>query len=189
VVLRKACRQAAEWQDTMPGFGVTVNLSPRQLTDQRLGAMISAALSESGLAPELLTLEITETALLLDTRAAASALAAARSLGVNIALDDFGTGYSSLTHLREIPVQVVKIDRSFVSRLESHRPDAMIVRSIIELAHGLGMDVVAEGVETPAQRTMLADFGCPSAQGFLFSPPTPADRLVGVVNFLGGVPS
>jgi EAL domain-containing protein (putative c-di-GMP-specific phosphodiesterase class I) len=185
-VLRAACQQAQSWQCALPGLGVSVNLSPRQLTDERLGSMIARVLSDTGLDPALLTLEITETALLADTAAAGRALAMTRSMGVQVALDDFGTGFSSLTHLREMPVQMVKIDRSFVSRLEAHKPDAVIVRSIVDLAAGLGLDVVAEGVETPGQRNMLAEFGCPSAQGYLFSPPTPADRLEGVITFLGG---
>jgi diguanylate cyclase (GGDEF)-like protein len=185
-VLRSACCQAQLWQQALPGVGVSVNLSPRQLTDDRLGSMIARVLADTGLDPALLTLEITETALLADAAAAGRALAITRSLGVHVALDDFGTGFSSLTHLREMPVQMVKIDRSFVSRLEAHKADAIIVRSIIDLAAGLGLDVVAEGVETPAQRSMLNDFGCPSAQGYLFSPPTPAAHLEGVIAFLGG---
>jgi diguanylate cyclase (GGDEF)-like protein/PAS domain S-box-containing protein len=189
-VLEEACGQLAAWRRTEPGLaglGVTVNLSGRQLADPGLPAWIGEVLERNDLDASALCLEITESILVDDAGTAAESLLALRELGVRLAVDDFGTGYSSLLSLRRFPVQVLKLDRSFVSGLGRNERDTAIVGSVIDLAHGLGLIAVAEGVETCAQLEALRSFGCDQAQGYLWSPPVPAaeagallrrDRLV-----------
>jgi diguanylate cyclase (GGDEF)-like protein/PAS domain S-box-containing protein len=180
---RVAVEQLARWRRTDPGKNLvmSVNLSPRQLADPRVGDRVDALLRSQGLPPEALNLEITESALMDDPDLAAHTLARLRDLGVGISVDDFGTGYSSLSYLRRFPVTTVKIDRSFVERLDLGRPDVAIVAGIIDIGHTLGLEVVAEGVEEEFQLATLRDLGCDFAQGYLFSKPITAEAFTEVL--------
>jgi EAL domain-containing protein (putative c-di-GMP-specific phosphodiesterase class I) len=148
-----------------------VNLSARQLNEPRFVETIEAILAESGLPGEHLTLEITETVLMKNLEAAAVMLGRLKALGIKVALDDFGTGYSSLSLLHRFPIDILKVDRSFVARLGApgRAGKTVEVETIVNLARGLGMRVVAEGVESADQRALLEDLRCEFAQGFLFS--------------------
>ncbi len=172
--LREACWHAGRWRRAYPRAGlvrVNVNLSARQLGHPRLVDEVRRALSEAQLEPGCLGLEITESVLMEDVEAAAVLLGQLRALRVDLHIDDFGTGYSSLSYLPRLPIQVLKVDRSIVHRMGGRRTDLEIVRSIVDLAKNLGLAVIAEGVETPAQRERLQAFGCELGQGFLFSAP------------------
>ena len=173
-VLSEATRTAARWQRAHPGsppLSMAVNVSARQLSGSRLLLHVAEALSSSGIAPSSLVLEVTETALVTDRDAVAERLAELRALGVRLALDDFGTGYSSLSYLRQFDVDVLKIDRSFVSLLDGSPDDAAIVHGLVQLGRTLRLEVVAEGVETTAQRDRLQAEHCDLAQGYLFAKP------------------
>ncbi|MCW2545763.1 MAG: hypothetical protein JWN96_223 [Mycobacterium sp.] len=176
---RMAVEQLAKWRRTVPGKDLimSVNLSPRQLADPRVADRVDALLRSQGLPPEALSLEITEGALMDDPELAAQTLTRLRDLGIGISVDDFGTGYSSLSYLRRFPVTAVKIDRSFVERLDLGRPEVAIVAGIIGLGHTLGLEVVAEGVEDDHQLNTLRELGCDFAQGYLFSKPLTAERF------------
>ena len=179
-VLREALRQGAEWREsTGTPLRMAVNLSPRQFQDGDVVADVVAALDESGFPAEQLTLEVTEGVLVRDVDAVVAQLEALRSLGIKIAIDDFGTGFSGLSYLRHLPADIIKIDRSFVSDLPTGRSATTLITSIVELARTLGLDVVAEGVETEAQRRALRELDCAQAQGYLFARPEPADRCSG----------
>ncbi|MCC6792692.1 MAG: EAL domain-containing protein, partial [Thermomicrobiales bacterium] len=176
-VIATACRTAAGWPREHAA-GVSVNLSARQLHDPGLPRVVSDALAESGLEPERLTLEVTESAAIQNLDAAATALDALKRLGVRLALDDFGTGYSSLAHLRRLPVDVVKVDRAFVSGAGTDLPgDRAVVGAIAALGHALGLEVVAEGIETMQQRLDARSAGCDTGQGFYFSRPLGAEAF------------
>ncbi|WP_337061721.1 putative bifunctional diguanylate cyclase/phosphodiesterase [Kineococcus sp. G2] len=178
-VLDTAVEQAARWarDPGTPAIEVAVNLSTRQLTDPGLVGSVTATLNRHGLDPHLLVLEVTETALVNDPEAAAATLAALKDLGVGIAVDDFGTGYASLTYLQRFPVDELKIDRSFVTGLGVNDGDTAIVRTCVQLAHGVGVRAVAEGVETRAQLDALAAMGCDYVQGYFFSRPLTVQAL------------
>lgn len=175
-VLEQACRQAADWTRRFPHQPITmrVNLSARQLDDHQLVDQVCEILDRSGLDPSSLCLEITETALMADAEASRSILEALDRLGVSLAVDDFGTGYSSLSYLKQFPVDVLKIDRSFVEGLPGDDENLAIVATIIQLAQSLGMDVTAEGIEKAEQAELLTQMGCPRGQGFLYARPMPA---------------
>jgi EAL domain-containing protein (putative c-di-GMP-specific phosphodiesterase class I)/GAF domain-containing protein len=177
-VLREACRIAHGWP-LRDGIAprLSVNVSARQFEQADLVADVAQALSDSGLAPARLCLELTETALLADTGAAADMLARLRALGVRIALDDFGTGYSSLGYLKHLPIDAIKLDRGFVAGLPGDRYDMAIVRAVAGLAHEAGIDVIAEGVETQAQAAALCGAGIHRAQGHLYAPALEAEAL------------
>jgi diguanylate cyclase (GGDEF)-like protein/PAS domain S-box-containing protein len=171
-VLRQACHQAKRWQARFPSddaLYMTVNLSAKQFAQPDLLDQVSSILDETGLDPNFLTLEITESVLMDDLDAAAAMLFKLRALGVRLSIDDFGTGYSSLTYLHRFPIDTLKIDRSFVSVLDKDHLE--IVRTILNLAQNLDMDVVAEGVETQEQMSLLRNLSCQSGQGFFFSRP------------------
>jgi len=174
-VLRAAATQAAMWQQGTAPSGaprwIAVNVSPRQLNDRALADTVASVLLETGLAPETLALELTESAVLNTDDDHRAALARLRETGAQLFLDDFGTGYSSLTHLIQLPIQAVKIDRSFVAGLPAHRRNRAVVSSLIALSAELGLGVVAEGVETTQQLRALEDLRCPAMQGFLFDHP------------------
>ncbi|MGY1705379.1 putative bifunctional diguanylate cyclase/phosphodiesterase [Geodermatophilus sp. SYSU D00697] len=174
-VLGEATRQAAAWsaQAGRP-ISMAVNLSPRQLADDDVVTAVRAALEASGLPARQLTLEVTEGVLVRDVDEVVRQLRALRALGVRIAIDDFGTGYSSLSYLRRLPADIVKIDRSFVQDLGTGGRTTTLVASIIELARSLHLDVVAEGVETDQQQSVLRGLACSHAQGYLFGRPAPA---------------
>jgi diguanylate cyclase (GGDEF)-like protein/PAS domain S-box-containing protein len=178
-VLDRACRQAARWRQDGRGAGmqVAVNVSPRQLGSPGLPSQVRATLAAWDLPGDHLCLELTENALIDAGFVVRSSLAELKEMGVSIAIDDFGTGWSSLAYLRRFPIDVVKIDRSFVSGLGIDAGDTEVVRAVVGLARALGLEVVAEGVETQAQRRALADLGCSLAQGYLFGRPVAADQL------------
>ncbi|MDP2792924.1 MAG: phosphodiesterase [Sulfurisoma sp.] len=178
-VLRQACKQAQRWrQSFMPEFVVAVNLSTRQFTDPRLPAIIREALAESGLPAAALILEVTETFLALNPDQAAGLLRELKgSLGVAVAIDDFGQGYSSLASLRQMPVDILKIDRAFVINAPHDPVDASIARAIAALAQGLDLTLVAEGVETEAQAEFTRGIGCHKLQGYLFAKPLEASAF------------
>jgi diguanylate cyclase (GGDEF)-like protein/PAS domain S-box-containing protein len=174
-VLNEACRQIVEWaplrDPALEPLGVAVNVSGRQLREADFVEVVKEALQTHGLAANQLCLEITETALIEETAEAREALEELAAVGVHIALDDFGTGYSSLAHLRQFPVDVLKIDRSFVDRLETSDRDREIVAAVTAMAHVLKMTVVGEGIETEGQLRQLTDLGCDEAQGYLLARP------------------
>jgi EAL domain-containing protein (putative c-di-GMP-specific phosphodiesterase class I) len=179
-VLRQACAQLAAWQDELgaaaPSY-VSVNLSARQLSHPELHSTVSHALEESGLRGEQLCLELTESVLLADVDAALNTLLGLQELGVRLAIDDFGTGYSSLAYLKRLPVELLKVDRSFVSDLTAYDGDAAIVSAVLGLADAFSVTVVAEGVETTDQLDQLRRLGCPFAQGYHLGRPVTADEL------------
>jgi diguanylate cyclase (GGDEF)-like protein/PAS domain S-box-containing protein len=178
-VLRAACRQLQTWLGAgLAPFSVAVNLSVQQLKQRDIAATIRGILAETRLDPRLLELELTESILMEDAEATVASLYELRSIGVRaLAVDDFGTGYSSLSYLLRFPVTEVKIDRSFVQDITRNPGTATLVMSIIGLAHSLGLDVTAEGVETEEQRVLLERAACDRFQGFLISRPLPADQL------------
>ena len=182
-VLAQACAQAADWARERPGrpVGVRVNVSAMQLAEAGLLQAVDEALSRSGLEPSLLCIEITETALLRRTATAASNLTGLHERGIALALDDFGTGYASLTYLDVYPVDVIKIDRSFVSGDSIHNGDYQLVAGILALAEKLDMSVVAEGVERTDQAERLCQLGCRRAQGWLFSKAVPASEFARMI--------
>jgi diguanylate cyclase (GGDEF)-like protein len=171
-ILRRAMQEAAGWS---PLLNIAVNLSPLQVVHSDFASDVEALLKETGLAPERLELEITEGLLLRDTERALMILARLRALGVRISMDDFGTGYSSLSYFRQFPFDKVKIDQSFVREMTESRQALAIVQAIIGLGRGLGMPVVAEGVETRAQLDSLQAEGCAEVQGFFVGPPQPIE--------------
>jgi diguanylate cyclase (GGDEF)-like protein len=175
-VLETACRQAAAWRRERPDGPrptISVNLSAAEFSQPDLPEVIARLLLETGLDPEALSLEITETVLMDQTERGTRILASLRETGVRLVLDDFGTGYSSLSYLRLLPIDTLKIDRSFVDGMETPA-DRSIVTAVIALGHGLGLRVVAEGIETEGQRLALRELACDLGQGYLFSPPTTA---------------
>jgi diguanylate cyclase (GGDEF)-like protein len=184
-VLQTACRQAAKWRQTridsagQPLF-VSVNLSARQFIQADLVEDVAAILDETGLDASALELEITESALMDQSEAGIRTLRRLRALGVRLVLDDFGTGYSSLSYLKHLPLDTIKIDRSFVAGIEEIA-DRSIVEAVVALAHGLGIGVVAEGIETERQAERLLELGCDLGQGYLFSRPVPAAKTAGLL--------
>ncbi|MHA4870679.1 bifunctional diguanylate cyclase/phosphodiesterase [Duganella sp. PWIR1] len=173
-VLREACRQARSWMDDGHGMlRIAVNLSPRQFSEPQLLSSISQVLLETGLPPACLDIELTEGLFMHDVAQAVELLHKLKALGLALSIDDFGTGYSSFSYLRHFPIDVLKIDRSFVSDINED-DDAAIVVSIIALAHNLKLRVIAEGVETEGQLAYLRRNGCDEIQGYYFSPPLPA---------------
>lgn len=177
-VLRTACRQASAWQSQgLSPIRVAVNLSAAQFKQRNLLAVVTAALRETGLHPQWLELEITESAVMQNPEAAARTLTSLAEMGVHIAIDDFGTGYSSLSYLKRFPIRTLKIDRSFIRDLTTSPHDPAIVRAVVALAHSLGLDVVAEGVENVEQLDYLRQLDGDEYQGFLCSRPLPAGKL------------
>jgi diguanylate cyclase (GGDEF)-like protein/PAS domain S-box-containing protein len=174
-VLETACRDAAAWSS---GLDVSVNLSHRQLADRSIVTTVANALEAAQLDPHRLVLEVTESAVMANAELAVACLNELKGLGVRLAIDDFGTGYSSLVYLKRMPVDIVKVDRSFVDGLGDDAEDTAIVTSVVGLAHALGLEAVAEGVETTAQRDHLVELGCDLAQGFLWSRPVPVGDLL-----------
>lgn len=176
-VLELALRQAAQWHDAGRELRIAVNLAPESLLDLRFPDDVADLLAHTRGAAAMLQLEITETTLLVDPDRLLRVVTRLGESGFKFALDDYGTGYSSLAHLSLLPIDELKIDRTFVSNLVVDDKNAVIVRSTIEMAHQLGFDVVAEGVEDLATWQQLLRFGCDAAQGFYLSPPVPATTL------------
>jgi diguanylate cyclase (GGDEF)-like protein/PAS domain S-box-containing protein len=181
-VLRQACWQACEWQRLgLEAIRVSVNLSVHQLRQGKLVSLVRQVLEETGLAPQYLELELTESQLLDSVEHIIATFRQLRDLGVKLAIDDFGTGYSSLSYLKRIPVDYVKIDQAFIRGLGEGTPDAAITRAIIAMAHGLKLKVVAEGVERPEQLEFLKTERCDEVQGYLISRPVEAEVLAGLL--------
>ena len=160
------------------GLSLSVNITANQLSRPEFITTVAEALAAIGADPTLLTLELTEHVMLDDVVAVGRAMARLKGMGVKLALDDFGTGYSSLTYLRQLPLDVLKIDRSFVREIETNPSDRAIVQTILNFAENLGLSVVAEGVETERQMLMLRQHGCRVYQGFLFARPMPLEDFV-----------
>jgi len=177
-VLRTACAQAQAWRAMdLPVFGVSVNLSSGQLKREFARDTVATVLEETGLSPNLLTFEITESLIMEDAEEAITNLHAIREMGVGLSIDDFGTGYSSLSYLKRLPVDSVKIDRSFVHDVTVDPEDASLADAIIALAHNLGLKVIAEGVETKEQLDFLRSRGCDLYQGYYFAKPMTAKEF------------
>ena len=184
-VLETACRQARAWQVAFPGAGpmlMSVNLSARQFAQPGLGGEIAAILADTGLDPASLELEITESVLMDESEAGTRSLRELRELGVKLALDDFGTGYSSLSYLKHLPLDALKIDRTFIAEPTGADDTTLpIVKADIALAHGLGIGVVAEGIETAEQLGWLRRLSCDLGQGYYLARPLPADKLAALL--------
>ena len=173
-VLEQACSQSAAWRDAGYAIGMAVNVSARQLDSDQLIADVEGALSDSGLEPGALTIEITETTLMRNVEETARRLDALKQLGVRIAIDDFGTGYSSLAHLQRFPVDALKIDRSFITGLSQNKEGETLIHTLVQLGKALSIETFAEGIEQEQQLSMLRDEDCDSGQGFLFARPLDA---------------
>ncbi|MEL7480865.1 MAG: EAL domain-containing protein [Pseudomonadota bacterium] len=178
-VLHRACSDAVAWAPNDDGDAprVSVNISPVQFSDGSLPEVVSTVLSETGLAPSRLELEITESILMEDIDNAIRMLEALERLGVSIAIDDFGTGYSSLSYLKRFPLSRLKVDRSFIHDLESDENDRTITKTVVQLGENLGLKVIAEGVETDGQRAWLESMGCEEVQGYLYAKPMPSNQI------------
>jgi diguanylate cyclase (GGDEF)-like protein len=179
-VLEEACRQTARWQAAAaqtPPLSISVNLSPRQLAEPDLPEEVARIIDETGVHPDSVWLEITENTLMFDAESAIGVLRTLRAQGVHIAVDDFGTGYSSLSYLKRLPVEALKVDQTFIDGLGDDAEDTALATACVSLAHALGLQAIAEGVESPAQLAELRTLGCELAQGFLFAEPHPAPHL------------
>ena len=177
-VLREACRQNKAWQDEgLPPARVSVNLSARQFQQRDIAKLVMSILEETGLEPQYLELELTESTIMRNAEEAVTMLAELHALGIGLAIDDFGTGYSSLSYLKRFPVDRLKIDRSFVSDIGASNDDETITSAIIALAHSLQLQVIAEGVETAAQLDFLKERACNEMQGYFFARPMPHDAI------------
>ncbi|MDQ6915470.1 MAG: EAL domain-containing protein [Actinomycetota bacterium] len=176
-VLDEACRQMAAWRRDGARASVAVNVSGNQLQSGSLPGDVAGALERSGLPPEALALEITETVLMSDVASTVETLGELKALGVRLAVDDFGTGYSSLQYLRGFPIDILKIDKTFVDDLGGDSDDVALARAIIDLGHSFGLSVVAEGIEREDQRVRLLELGCGLGQGFLFARPVTSDEV------------
>jgi diguanylate cyclase (GGDEF)-like protein/PAS domain S-box-containing protein len=181
-VLEEACRQLARWQATNPAMSVSVNLSPRQITRSDIVGTIERVLIATGVRAADVCLEMTETVLMDDISTVGTTLGRLKDLGVQLAIDDFGTGYSSLSYLGRFPVDTVKIDRAFVSRLGADAQGGPLVAAIVAMASALGLDVIAEGVETDGQLELLKAMQCNRAQGFLLGRPISAEDMAQLVS-------
>jgi EAL domain-containing protein (putative c-di-GMP-specific phosphodiesterase class I) len=178
-VLDTACQQLVVWsnQPAMAALTIAVNVSACQFQHPDFVAQVLTAIARTGANPQLLKLEITESLLLTDAEDIILKMTALQAHGISFSLDDFGTGYSSLSYLKRLPLDQIKIDRSFVRDLLTDPNDAAIVRTILALGHSLGLSVIAEGVETEAQCAFLAELSCHAYQGFLFSKPVPLEQF------------
>ncbi|MGH9295369.1 MAG: putative bifunctional diguanylate cyclase/phosphodiesterase, partial [Acidimicrobiales bacterium] len=181
LVLERACSQAARWVRDGNPLTVSVNVSGRQLDRDDFVATVHDVLSSTGLEPRLLTLEITETTLMRNAELSARRLRSLKQLGVNVAVDDFGTGYCSLAYLQQFPVDALKIDQSFVSRMESSAEGAALVHTIVQMGRDLNIETVAEGIETVAQLERLRRERCSNGQGFLLAHPLEAGAFAELV--------
>ncbi len=176
-VLREVCRQLQEWQRAgHPLVPVAINISARQFAREGFSTEVAEILAAAGVAPSLLELELTESVVMKDFAESARQMQKLKELGVRIAIDDFGTGYSSLSYLHRLPIDVLKIDRSFVERIDQPEGTLPIVEAVILMAHALGLRIVGEGVETMSQMTALRTAGCGILQGYLFAHPLPVEQ-------------
>jgi diguanylate cyclase (GGDEF)-like protein len=187
-VLDEACRQSVAWAELGHPLVVSVNISARQLERDRIVADVSHALAVTGLDPHLLILELTETALMNNVQASLARLRRLKALGIRIAIDDFGTGYSSMAYLRQFPIDVLKIDQSFVASMAESPESAALVHTLVQLGKVLGLETVAEGIETEAQRSLLQSEGVDIGQGYLFGRPQEPGALLELVRSDGHCP-
>jgi EAL domain-containing protein (putative c-di-GMP-specific phosphodiesterase class I) len=185
-VVRELVYQAAAWRELDMHLEVGFNLSPRQFWQPDLAHRILTRITEGGIEPSTVLVEVTETSAMMDPDRAQEVLWELHRGGLRIAIDDFGTGYSSLSRLREMPVSVLKIDRSFVSGVDRDPQAASIVSAFLELARGLGMETLAEGIETEGELAFLRERGCRLGQGYLFARPVPPEEIIAYS--FGGVP-
>jgi EAL domain-containing protein (putative c-di-GMP-specific phosphodiesterase class I) len=177
-VLRTACAQNKDWQAlTGAPLRIAVNVSNSLFREKTFEETVVQSLRDCGLEPHHLELELTETVVLQHAEAALSTLKAFQEMGIHLSIDDFGTGYSSLSYLQRLPIKTLKIDQSFVKNIATDADNAAITRAIITMAHSLNLGVIAEGVETDEQLAVLRALGCDELQGYLFSPPLPADAM------------
>jgi EAL domain-containing protein (putative c-di-GMP-specific phosphodiesterase class I)/GGDEF domain-containing protein len=176
-VLQQSLMQCRQWKEIGLDIGIAVNLTMWNLEAQELPEQIEALLRDTGVSPENLELEITETSIMSDPQRVIRTLEQIRHLGVRFAIDDFGTGYSSFAYLTKLPVSCIKIDKSFIQNIETDRDSSVIVKAIIDLGHNLGLKIVAEGVETIQSKRMLRVFQCDEGQGYYFCRPVPADAM------------
>jgi len=177
-ILDKAMKQCREWQDAGAPIHVAVNVSAKSLLEETLPSKVQSMLDKWNIDPRFLKIEITESSIMADPAHALAIMSMLQSMGVRLSVDDFGTGYSSLTHLRELPIDEIKIDKSFVTGMITSEADAAIVRTVIDLAHNLGKQVCAEGVEDAETMHKLEEMGCDLAQGYFISRPVPAATLM-----------
>jgi EAL domain-containing protein (putative c-di-GMP-specific phosphodiesterase class I) len=177
-VLRTACAQNKAWQNAgYPPFRISVNLSARQFQQHNLPKIVEDILQETGLNPKWLSIEITESIAMQDLNLAVKMIEKLKEIGIEVSLDDFGTGYSSLNYLKKLPIDVLKIDKSFVRDISEECDELKIIKAVIMLAHSMNLKVVAEGVETHEQLKFLKGHSCDRAQGYLFSKPLPPAEL------------
>lgn len=176
-LLQQSFAQLVEWSEPSGGLNISVNVGTRQLLDHRFRQQVKHSLVDTGIDPTRVWLEITETSLLADEKNAAAALRELHGLGLHLSVDDFGTGYSSMTYLKRFPIESIKIDSSFVAGLGLDEDDSVIVQAVVKLGQSLGVDVVAEGIESPLQLNTLRDLGCDMGQGYLFGRPRPATLI------------
>lgn len=178
-VLHEACRTNKSWQDQgYHPINMAVNISPKQFNDPNIVKVVEKALADSGLDPKYLELEITEMTIMEDVEAVAKKLHAIKAMGVKICIDDFGTGYTSISYLKKFPIDILKVDQHFIKGIPDNQNDLAIASAIIALGHNLGMQIVAEGVETPEQLQYLLDHHCDFVQGYYFSRPLPEQKMV-----------
>jgi EAL domain-containing protein (putative c-di-GMP-specific phosphodiesterase class I) len=181
-VLQEACRQAAAWNADGHPLAMSVNVSARQLDTDVLVGDVAAALAASGIEPHMLTLEITESAIMADTSATVRHITRLKELGVRIAIDDFGTGYSSLAYLQQFPVDQLKIDRSFIAAMDDSPEAATLIRTLVQLGRALGIETLAEGIEEATQRDHLRAEHCNLGQGYLFARPLLPEAIIPFVH-------
>jgi len=182
IVLEEVCRQCRRWLDAGMGhLPIAVNISPTQLTDPDFLPFLRQLLADTGIPGNLLLIEVTETTFMQDSGTTSRVLEEVRRLGIRVSLDDFGTGYSSLSHLQQFPLDEIKIDRVFISGLDTRDADAAIVAAICILGRTMKLNVVAEGVETPEQVKRLEGLSCDEMQGYLFSRPIGADEVAALL--------
>ena len=185
-VLKSACAQNKAWQDAgYPPMRIAVNFSPRQFHKLELAEMVETVLAQTGLDPHWLELEVTENLMLSNEDVTIVTLRRLADIGVHISIDDFGTGYSTFNYIKKLPVDTLKIDRSYVSDIDSNESDAAIATAVIEMAHSLSLNVVAEGVETEGQLKFLEALNCPEVQGYFFHRPLPPEELARLLANLG----
>jgi EAL domain-containing protein (putative c-di-GMP-specific phosphodiesterase class I) len=187
-VLDQACRDMAGWV-SHPRLDLNVNFAASQITQPDFTERVIAALARAGLSPERLVVELTETVLMQDSEEVVERLRLLRGRGIRFAVDDFGLGYSSLRYLLRFPVDMIKIPKTFIDRLETDGPEAVIARAILKFAESLGIPTVAEGVETPAALAVLRELGCPEYQGYLFARPMTAAAVTQMLAGARGAPA
>ena len=182
-IIRTSCEQFAQWcHQGYSDYNYSINLSPKQLQQTELVQYTQDALKEFNLDPSVITFELTEKLIMQDNLDTESMLSQIHDMGIKISIDDFGTGYSSMVRLRSLPVQTLKIDKSFISEIGVDRGDDAIVKTILALAHSMDLTVIAEGIETKEQLCFLCDNHCEYGQGFLFSEPVTGDKVVSLLN-------